>query len=75
MGDVIWRTAKADSHIWNHVEGFSYQKPGRLMEELTAARRNTLPGFRTAGLLPEAEPAAAAAAALIRSSSSTFMML
>ena len=34
MEDVIWRTAKANLHIWNHVEGFSSQKPGRLMEEL-----------------------------------------
>ena len=72
MEDVIWRTAKADSHILNHVEGFSNQKPGRLMEELTAAKRNSLPWLGTAGLLPAAAAAAAAAAELIRSRSSAW---
>ena len=40
MGDIIWQTAKADSHILKHVWGLSNQNPGRLMMELTAARMN-----------------------------------
>ena len=77
MEDVIWWTTKADSHIWNHVEGFSNQNPGRLMEELTAARMNSLPEAWRAWLLQSATAAAAVAAvasALICSRLLTFIM-
>ena len=43
--DVIWWTAKAHSHMLNHVPGLSNQNPGRLRLEQTAVSMNSLPGL------------------------------
>ena len=40
MGDVIRRSAKADSHTLNHVNGLCCQKPGR--RTVAAAAKTTL---------------------------------